>query len=66
MAVGIVVGVAFLKIASSFVNNILIPPILALLKDSKFSEMKFVLQSAIIEREEVIKLTITFNYGGFI
>lgn len=66
LAVGIVVGGAFGKIVTSFVNDILMPPIATLLGDSKFAEMKLVLQSAIMEGEEVIKPAITFNYGNFI
>ena len=66
MAVGIVIGGAFGKIVTSFVNDILMPPIATLLGDSKFTEMKFVLQSAVMEGEEVIKPAITFNYGNFI
>lgn len=66
MAVGIVIGGAFGKIVTSFVNDILMPPIATLLGDSKFTEMKLVLQSAVMEGEEVIKPAITFNYGNFI
>ena len=66
MAVGIVIGGAFGKIVTSFVNDILMPPIATLLGDSKFTEMKLVLQSAVMEGEEVIKPAITFNYGSFI
>ena len=66
LAVGIVIGGAFGKIVTSFVNDILMPPIATLLGDSKFTEMKFVLQSAVMEGDEVIKPAITFNYGNFI
>ena len=66
MAVGIVIGGAFGKIVTSFVNDILMPPIAMLLGNSKFTEMKLVLQSAVMEGEEVIKPAITFNYGNFI
>ena len=66
MAVGIVIGGAFGKIVTSFVNDILMPPIAMLLGDSKFTEMKLVLQSAVMDGEEVIKPAITFNYGNFI
>ena len=66
MAVGIVVGGAFGKIVTSFVNDILMPPLAMLLGDSKFTDMKLVLQAAVMEGEEVIKPAITFNYGNFI
>lgn len=66
LAVGIVIGGAFGKIVTSFVNDILMPPIATLLGDSKFTEMKLVLQTAVMEGEEIIKPAITFNYGNFI
>ena len=66
LAVGIVIGGAFGKIVTSFVNDILMPPIATLLGDSKFSEYKFVLKEAVMQGEEVIKPAITFNYGNFI
>ena len=66
MAVGIVIGGAFGKIVTSFVSDILMPPIAMLLGDSKFTEMKLVLQAAVMDGEEVIKPAITFNYGNFI
>jgi large conductance mechanosensitive channel len=66
MAVGIVIGGAFGKIVTSFVNDILMPPIAMLLGNSKFTELKFVLKEAVVQGEEVIKPAITFNYGNFI
>ena len=66
LAVGIVIGGAFGKIVTSFVNDILMPPISTLLGDSKFTEYKFVLKEAVMQGEEVIKPAITFNYGNFI
>ena len=66
MAVGIVIGGAFGKIVTSFVNDILMPPIAMLVGDSRFAEMKLVLQAAVMDGEEVIKPAITFNYGSFI
>ena len=66
MAVGIVIGGAFGKIVTSFVNDILMPPIATLLGDSKFTEFKFVLKEAVMQGEEVVKPAITFNYGNFI
>ena len=66
LAVGIVIGGAFGKIVTSFVNDILMPPIATLLGDSKFTEYKFVLKEAVMQGEEVIKPAITFDYGNFI
>ena len=66
MAVGIVIGGAFGKIVTSFVNDILMPPISTLLGDSRISEMKLVFKQAVMSGEEVITPAITFNYGNFI
>ena len=66
MGVGIVIGGAFGKIVTSFVNDILMPPISMLLGNTKFTEMKFVLKEAVISGEEVIDPAITWNYGNFI
>ena len=65
MAVGIVIGGAFGKIVTSFVNDILMPPISILLGNTNFTEMKFVLKQAVISGEEVIDPAITWNYGNF-
>ncbi len=66
MAVGIVIGGAFGKIVTSFVNDILMPPISTLLGDNKVSEMKYIFKDAVISGEEVISPAITLNYGNFI
>ena len=66
MAVGIVIGGAFGKIVTSFVNDILMPPISTLLGDSKISEMKIIFKEAVLSGEEVISPAITLNYGNFI
>ena len=66
MAVGIVIGGAFGKIVTSFVNDILMPPIGMLLGNTKFTEMKYVLKEAVMSGEEVIDPAITWNYGNFI
>lgn len=66
MAVGIVIGGAFGKIVTSFVNDILMPPIAILVGDGKFAELNLVLKQAVIEGSEVITPAITWNYGAFI
>lgn len=66
MAVGIVVGAAFGKIVTSFVNDILMPPISLLLGNTKFAEMKFILRDAAMNGNEVVNPAITWNYGMFI
>ena len=66
MAVGIVIGAAFGKIVTSFVNDILMPPIAMLVGNSRFAEMKVILKGAVMEGAEVVTPAITWNYGAFI
>lgn len=61
MAVGIVIGGAFGKIVSSFVNDVLMPPIGMLIGGVDFSDLTIVLQAATEEAEAV-----TIKYGAFI
>lgn len=65
MAVGIVIGGAFGKIVTSFVNDILMPPISMLLGNTNFTDLKIVLKEAVMSGEEVISPAITWNYGNF-
>ncbi|MDD4605901.1 MAG: large-conductance mechanosensitive channel protein MscL [Dysgonamonadaceae bacterium] len=66
MAVGIVIGGGFSKIVSSFVNDILMPPISLLLGHTKFSNMKIIFKDAVMEGEKVITPAISWNIGNFI
>lgn len=66
MAVGIVIGGAFGKIVTSFVNDILMPPISMLLGDTRVSEMNVVLKKAVMSGEEILNPSITWNYGMFL
>ena len=61
MAVGIVIGGAFGKIVTSFVNDVLMPPVGMLIGGVNFSDLSFVLKEAAGEAEAV-----TINYGAFI
>ena len=61
MAVGIVIGGAFGKIVSSFVNDVLMPPIGILLGGVDFTELAVTLKAASGEVAAV-----TLNYGTFI
>ncbi len=62
MAVGVIIGGAFGKIVSSLVNDILMPPIGALLGNTDFTQLKIVLKKAVEEGGEPV----TWNYGNFI
>lgn len=66
MAVGIVIGGAFGKIVTSFVNDILMPPVALAVGDTKFTELKVVLKEAVMQGEEILTPAITWNYGSFI
>ena len=61
MAVGIVIGGAFGKIVSSFVADVLMPPIGLLLGNVDFSDLAVTLKAA----EEGIE-AVTLRYGLFI
>lgn len=61
MAVGIVIGAAFGKIVTSFVNDILMPPIGMMLGNVDFSDLVLTLQAKTQEMD-----AITINYGAFI
>lgn len=68
MAVGIIVGVAFGKIITSFVNDVLMPPIGILLGKVNFSNLFITLSSqSFATLEEAKKAGVaTINYGLFI
>jgi large conductance mechanosensitive channel len=61
MAVGIVIGGAFGKIVSSFVNDVLMPPIGLMLGGVDFTGLTITLQEA---TEEVA--AVTLNWGTFV
>lgn len=66
MAVGIVIGAAFGKIVTSFVNDILMPPIATLMGSTDFSNLKIVLKQAALDAAGTEVPAITWNYGNFI
>ena len=66
MAVGIVIGGAFGKIVTSFVNDILMPPIALIANQGQFTDLKLVLRQAAMEGAEVVSPAVTWNYGAFI
>jgi large conductance mechanosensitive channel len=61
MAVGIVIGAAFGKIVSSFVDDVLMPPLGLAIGGVEFSELSMTLKQAVGEAEAV-----TLNYGAFL
>lgn len=63
MAVGIIIGGAFGKIISSFVSDVMMPPVGVLLGGTNFSDLKVIIQEAVIEAEVA---EVAINYGSFI
>lgn len=61
MAVGIIIGAAFGKIVSSFVKDIIMPPIGLAVGGVDFGDLAVVLQEAVGETAAV-----TINYGTFL
>jgi len=61
MAVGIVIGGAFGKIVSSFVNDVIMPPIGMLLGGVDFSELMITLKQAVGDAPAV-----AISYGKFV
>jgi large conductance mechanosensitive channel len=67
MAVGIIIGGAFGKIVSSFVADVIMPPIGVLLGGVDFSTLKIVIKQAVIgDAGAIAKPAVTLNYGLFI
>jgi large conductance mechanosensitive channel len=61
LAVGIVIGAAFGKIVSSFVGDLLMPPIGVLLGQVDFSSLSFILVDKTADKAAVV-----ISYGKFI
>ena len=67
MAVGVIIGGAFGKIVTSFVNDILMPPIGVMLGNTDFTSMKVVLKPAVEATDTAAAVeAVTWNYGNFI
>jgi large conductance mechanosensitive channel len=61
MAVGIIIGIAFGKIVTSAVSDIIMPPLGLLLGGVNFTDLKVVMKAAIGTNPAV-----TWNYGNFL
>ncbi len=61
MAVGIIIGAAFGKIVSSFVNDVIMPPLGMAIGGVNFSDLAYTLQEASEGAEAVL-----IKYGAFI
>lgn len=61
MAVGIIIGTAFSKIVSSFVGDVIMPPIGVLLGGVNFSDLSILIKEATSQSPAVV-----IKYGAFI
>ena len=67
MAVGVVVGGAFGKIVTSFVNDIITPLLGILLGKMSFTDLKWVITPAVLdETGNVVTAELALTYGNFI
>jgi large conductance mechanosensitive channel len=66
LAVGIVIGGAFGKIVSSFVNDILMPPLGVLIGGVDFSELSIKIKDAVMTDGVETAAAVSINYGSFI
>jgi large conductance mechanosensitive channel len=67
MAVGVIIGGAFGKIVSSFVNDVVMPPIGLVTGGTDFTDKIVVLKEAVVDAagNETAK-AVTVNYGNFL
>lgn len=67
MAVGIIIGAAFGRIVSSFVADIIMPPIGLLLGGVDFTDLKLILKEPVMDASgKVLTQAVSINYGNFI
>ena len=67
LAVGVVIGGAFGKIVTSFVNDLLMPGIGQAMGGASLSDLKYVLAPAVVDAAgKVVKPENAFRYGSFI
>jgi len=66
MAVGIIIGAAFGRVVTSFVADVLMPPIGMLIGGVDFTGLKVLLKPAVMEGSKLVSPAVTLNYGTFI
>ncbi len=67
MAVGIIIGGAFGKIISSFVADVLMPPIGMLMGGVDFTSLSYQLKEAVVGAEgAIVEEAVAINYGNFL
>ncbi|MFT4738187.1 MAG: large conductance mechanosensitive channel [Cyclobacteriaceae bacterium] len=67
MAIGIIIGVAFNKIVSSLVNDILLPFFSLIVGNVNFQNLNIVLQNEIVDNTGIVtQELVSIKYGNFI
>ncbi|MGD9329648.1 MAG: large-conductance mechanosensitive channel protein MscL [Cyclobacteriaceae bacterium] len=67
MAVGIVIGGAFGKIVSSFVADVIMPPLGLLIGGVDFTALKIIIKDAVVDAAGTVTTeAVSINYGAFI
>ena len=67
MAIGIIIGMAFNKIVSSLVNDIILPSFSFIIGNVNFQNLNIVLQKEIIDNTgNIIQELVAIKYGNFI
>lgn len=67
LATAVVIGAAFGKIVSSFVDDVVMPPIGMILGGVNFSELKIILKEAVAATATSPEVAaVTINYGAFL
>jgi large conductance mechanosensitive channel len=67
MAIGIIIGVAFNKIVTSLVNDIILPSFSLLIGAVHFQDLRIILREEVLnESGIVVQKLVTLNYGNFI
>jgi large conductance mechanosensitive channel len=67
MAIGIIIGVAFNKMVSSLVDDIILPPFSLIIGNVNFQNLNIVLQKEIMNNNGIIiQELVAIKYGNFI
>lgn len=66
LAVAVIIGGAFGRIVSSFVDDIIMPPLGLLLGGVDFTDLRWVMQEAYVDASGEEVAAVSLNYGSFI
>jgi large conductance mechanosensitive channel len=66
LAVGVIIGAAFGKIVSSFISDVVMPPLGLLVGGVDVKHLNLILKEASIDANGTVVEAVTLNYGMFI